>query len=467
MRPTSVPFKHKGQAFTVYLRKRDMDRGNGESAQYYFKIDNRPLSTKKIEPAAAIAEAVARLELRAKAPGDYSVALETLKARGGRTVGQLADLWVASGYANPNGVPRTRPQAARQAGALKPSLVWWREKIVKAITGPTLSEYADWRRLHSRAGSTGSRVVDMELAVLSSLMHWAVAKGHADKNPFDKRPRFQPAEEVKHCYRSMCASDEELHQLTGLLISSPVPRLMVAGAQLLFSALTGLRPGEPGLLRWDATWADGRPQPGCRYKTADGATLLAVERLKGGINPAVVIHPALAEYLAKWETACRTRWPQSPWFFPDPADPRQPYVDPEDNRARMAIALAGATAALKIAHRKPHAMRAYYVRVRRSQGIDDSRIALELGQGSGASIIVQTYGDSHGIFGDGRFDWRPAAAVAGAPVPVSAWDLLSPAGPAVITRMDTPWDTAGDTPETDRVRPSETVAGTASTAECG
>jgi integrase len=476
MRANSVPFRHKGQAYTVYLRKRDLDRGNIEAAQYYFKIDNRPLSTKKTEPEAAIAEAVARLELRALAPGDYEAAVETIKARGGRTVGQLAALWATAGYASPNGVPRTEAQRTRQAAALKTSLPWWRDQIVAAITGPTLSAYADWRRLHCRKNDTGNRVVDLELTTLSNLHAWATAKGHATKNPFEKRPRFQPAGEVSHCHRAMCASDEELHELTGLLINSPEIRYQVAGAQLLFSALTGLRPGEPGMLRWDATWSDGRPQPGCRYQTSDGATLMAVARLKGGINPAIVVHPALAEFLAKWETACRTRWPDSPWMFPDPAAPKLPYVDPEDKRTRLLYALEAATTALKLPHRKPHAMRAYYVRVRRSQGIDDARIALELGQGSGPSIVVHTYGESHGIFGDGRFDWRPAAPVAGAPVPVAAWDLMTAAGPERITRLDgdTQWDTAGDTGKkaktwgrSVRLRPSPSVTETDSTAKCG
>ncbi len=476
MRPTAVPFRHKGQSYTVYLRKRDIDRGN-EAATYYFKIDNCPLSTKKLEPAAAVAEAIARLELRAQAPGDYSMALETIKARGGRTVGQLAELWKTAHYASPNGVPRTEPQRDRQAAALASSLPWWRDQIVVAITGPTLSEYADWRRMNCRKGDTGNRAIDLELTTLSNLLAWATAKGHAKRNPFEKRPRFQPAEEVSHCHRAMCASDEELHAVTSLLITSPEVRYMVAGAQLLFSALTGLRPGEPGLLRWNATWADGRPQPGCRYQTADGATLMAVARLKGGINPALVIHPALAEFLAKWEAACRTRWPDSPWMFPDPAAPQLPYVEPEDKRTRLADALDAATDALKLPHRKPHSMRAYYVRVRRSQGTDDARIALELGQGSGPSIVVHTYGESHGIFGDGRFDWRPAAPVAGAPIPSNAWDLLTTAGPETITRLDASrdtGDTAGDTGKkaktwgrSVRLRPSQTVIENASASQCG
>jgi hypothetical protein len=40
-----------------------------------------------------------------------------------------------------------------------------------------------------------------------------------------------------------------------------------------------------------------------------------------------------------------------------------------------------------------HGMRAYYVTVRRSQGIKDGQIAAEIGDKSGVALIVSTYGD--------------------------------------------------------------------------
>ena len=77
-------------------------------------------------------------------------------------------------------------------------------------------------------------------------------------------------------------------------------------------------------------------------------------------------------------------------------------------------------------------MRAYYVRVRRSQGIDDATIAVELGQGSGPGLVVRTYGERLAILGgDGLYDWLPAD---GKP----CWDRLR--APANVIQS---WQTTG------------------------
>jgi len=58
-------------------------------------------------------------------------------------------------------------------------------------------------------------------------------------------------------------------------------------------------------------------------------------------------------------------------------------------------------------------MRAFYVLVRRSWGIDDQVIAVELGQGSGAGLIATTYGDVPANWrnGDGpKLNWLPDPA---------------------------------------------------------
>jgi hypothetical protein len=137
------------------------------------------------------------------------------------TVGQLAIAWTASGYSRANRRPRTAGQQRTQAMFLRYLLEWWEDRNAATITGPDLGNYAEWRRLHSRAGATGDRTIDVELGVLSNLFQWAVAVGQAKANPFASRPRFQDATEIEHCHEFMPESDEELHRLCGWLMAQP------------------------------------------------------------------------------------------------------------------------------------------------------------------------------------------------------------------------------------------------------
>jgi integrase len=255
----------------------------------------------------------------------------------------------------------------------------------------------------------------------------------------------------------MPADADELHRILGLLISTPTPggeglerqSQTVAGAQLCFQALTGLRSGEPGFLRWDARRKDSANEPGYRY-TGRQHEHLAVKRLKGGKNPAVEIHPALHAFLAAWTPYARATWPASPWMFPDPTDHSRPLIDPEDGRRRLNQALTRAATALGLPERHPHSMRAFYVRVRRSQGIRDAVIAEELGQGSGPRQIEQSYGAPDDCYDDGLHDWQPTAAVR------PCWELLTtPQTNLISLTPDTVLESKQDTTSTVPQSPAE------------
>ena len=88
-----------------------------------------------------------------------------------------------------------------------------------------------------------------------------------------------------------------------------------------------------------------------------------------------------------------------------------------------------ATTAGVAENRRPHAMRAYYVRVRRSMGALDSTIASELGERTGERLIVSTYGDPDGLRGDGKFTWLPAS---GEP----AWTVLENGVPVNVLKIN-------------------------------
>lgn len=466
MSSISHPFTIERNGRTYNLVKHPRDRALPVEEQslrpWYVRVPAVGEKNERLKKVGAAHEleasvAAARdLLLKARAGGNpFNELYEATRYRAALTVGSILDAWIAAGCPEPNGSRRTEVQQARQTEPLKIARDWWNDKSAAAITGPTLHGYAVWRRGQARAGSTGDRSIDIDLTVLSNAFAWAVAIGKTDKNPFLKRPRFRRSEDVDHCNQFMPADDSELHRICGAMMASADPTNVVAGAQLLFQALTGLRPGEPGLLRWDARYVDGLPGPGYRYHvTLEGKRreLLAVHRLKGGINPAVEIHPVLHEFLAAWQPYAQSKWPGSPFMFPDPGiteKPFAPFLDPEDSRRRLVNRLNAVTEALGLAERHPHAMRAFYVRVRRSHGFRDAVIAEELGQGSGPKEIVRCYGDPRGIFGDGRYDWRPES---GEGHPKLAWEVLATSERATIalpagSNRDTELDTAAGVPK--------------------
>lgn len=351
--------------------------------------------------------------------------IDRTKLRAVVTLQQIADEWIKLGLPKPGGRPRTPAQAERLKPFLKTALTWWGPKSPAGIGPKDFEAFGSWKREHARSG-TGERAADLEVVAIHNLCAWAVSTGRLDSDPFAQRPTYRAAEDVKHCPEAMPADDDELHRLIGHLLAVGGDSAVV-GAHLMFQAMTGLRPGEPGALRWDAQG----DQPGTRLTLRrDGAetTVMRVQRCKAGLNPAVRIHPALESFLTAWRKYTATHWPTSPWMFPDPAAPNTPLVPfGQVVDSCLGRRLNAAASALGLPPRKPHSMRAYYVRVRRSQGIEDATIAVELGQRSGPSLIVSTYGERLAILGgDGLYDWLPAAA------PV-AWTLLE--APANVVAM--------------------------------
>ena len=70
-------------------------------------------------------------------------------------------------------------------------------------------------------------------------------------------------------------------------------------------------------------------------------------------------------------------------------------------------------------------MRAFYVLIRRSWGIDDGQIAVELGQRSGAGLIATTYGDVPPNWRNGggpKLKWLPKGETAWAELEKAGWE---------------------------------------------
>jgi integrase len=344
------------------------------------------------------------------------------------TLSQLAEAWLAAGMPKPGGRPRSEAQRERLLPFLKAGLTCWGTRSPGGIGPRDFEAYGSHKRQHARTG-TGERAADLELVAMHNLCTWCVSTGRIPVNPFATRPTYRAPEDVRHCTDAMPADDDELHTIAREMFAAG-GQSVVAGAHLLMQTMTGLRPGEPGALRWDAVGE----QPGARrmiQREGQEVEVMLVRRLKGGINPGVRVHGALADFLAAWRRYTLEHYPDSPWMLPDPTNPLRPLVPHgASSDSHLSRLLQSAAVRLGLPSRKPHGMRAYFVRVRRSQGIDDASIAVELGQGSGPGLIVRTYGQRLAILGgDGLYDWIPAN-----PETV-AWRALESSEPANVIRI--------------------------------
>lgn len=343
--------------------------------------------------------------------------------RAGLLVGTIAQEYAAAGCPRLKGMdilPRTGRALDDERRNLASALDWWADKPLSSVNLPLMRAFA-------AARAPRYRTAELELVSLSNAARFALEHGRIPVNPFRGRRNFRNPDTIVHCHTEAPASTEELHALCGWLLRQP--HLASYGAALLWSAFTGLRPGEIGYLRRAAQPG----QPGSLSTlTADGQTfqVMHVHREKRGINPAVRLHAAALDFLAAWHAhldLVGTTHLDSAFHFPHPLDRTRPVI-PAGNAQGCAIDkhLKRAAAAIGItANRRPHAMRAYYVRCRRSQGALDSTIASELGERTGEALIVSTYGDPAGLRGDGKFDWLPAT---GSP----CWSVLSPSVPENI-----------------------------------
>jgi len=148
-----------------------------------------------------------------------------------------------------------------------------------------------------------------------------------------------------------------------------------------------------------------------------GQLRMKVQRLKHGQNPFVSLHPAAESFLSAWRSWLATAMPNETRLFPLGTD----------DQTTLNRALNIASTGLDLPHFKPHGFgRAFYVKVRRSQGTDDAAIAGELGQTTNGELIRSVYGDPQDLIGGQLFDWLPDDHA-------PAWSLLAVAEHRVET----------------------------------
>jgi integrase len=325
---------------------------------------------------------------------------------------------------SPRPLPRGGEGDPRELNRLE-KLSWWNAKKVCDIDAAALAAYAVARRKKIRGGD-GGRAIDLELNTLRNVIRHALATRAIERDPLAGLdvPRFsKPSSEINHCRDKAPASADELHLLAADLFESP--RSDSLGWQLLIAAMTGCRTSELLKLRHDAR---GR-QPGSVEPISGRAThfapegtqqILWIERSKGGCNPWAYVHPSLADCLAALANWRAARFPETPWYFPSFVTAGATHVDP----GSLTHALAVLGPRIAKAERTSHGLRSFYVTVRRSQGVPDPIIALEIGHRSGGALMCRVYGDAAPV----QLDWHPTKIK-------PAWSSWLPEGESKIVQF--------------------------------
>jgi len=338
----------------------------------------------------------AREELYRRRAGVRAVEVE--KAKSAVTVGDIVRHYQKDGYPDRQKQPRAGRTLEMETRNCSVLLKFWDKVQATEICLVECDRYHAWRRKHATKGR-GDRAVDMEMNTLSNAVLWAMRCDLIRQNPLNfRRPRYCCAKNVRHCREFMPHDTEALHEIAALMFSDI--RAETLGWQMMFEAFTGLRTCEALRLRTDA-----QPfEPG--WITKDGKSL-CVRRAKNqeAVNPFVLIHDGLAAWLKAHREWKEKRYPKSPWFFPNYRDPVGKHAD--KFALTQSLRRRRDTIGKKITS---HAMRAFYVTVRRSNGISDIQIAYEIGHTSAGKTLASVYGGvpPHWLTDEGpKMKWMP------------------------------------------------------------
>ena len=312
------------------------------------------------------------------------------------TVGTAIRRYVADGVPDRHRKARPLGTEVSEQRHCKNLLQFMDELTVNDLTLALFDRYHDWRCQQVTKG-TGDRTVDMELNTLNNALMWACRVELLHQNPMPaNRPQYCRDRDIRHCREFMPANVDELHYVAGLMMSQP--RGVALGFQALIEGMTGLRTNEVLQLRTDAA----PYEPG--WITPDGKSLY-VRRSKGqhGVNPYVFIHDALRDTLAALQQWKQTAHPDSPFYLPSAIKSGMPLG--KDSLAQTLRRLEPQLPR-KITS---HGLRAFYVTVRRSQGVTDNQVAWEIGHTSGGRTLAEVYGGvpPHWVNGGGpNLSWQ-------------------------------------------------------------
>lgn len=323
------------------------------------------------------------------------------------SVGVLAKEWRRLNCPDRRGRERSGDYLAAEVAKLKRLLPFWKDREAREIDPEDCRDYHAWRTKQRKKGSTLTlnTSVDRELQTVSNILHWAARNPRKTGLRFNplaiNRPKFVDARQVRHCTAVMPMTDEIFHQYAAWLLASDITRPL--GWQYLLEGLTGARTREILNCRTDSTKPN---QPGYQDETA-----LHIHRLKKGIEPWALLevvpgHAPLRDCLVAFHNWHDQRYAHCAWFIPG-RNGKDHSIKKPARRTSLNHALRRASKELNLPIVTSHGLRAYYVRVCRSLGIDDSEISKRLGQRDPMQV-KETYGTVEpGWFNSRKMDFLP------------------------------------------------------------
>jgi integrase len=345
-------------------------------------------------------------------------AIRVASARDPHTVGRkfaaLAQLYKDAHCPDGRLKPRLEAFTTDEVSRVDRLVAHFGHRPADKITVADIPAYYAARQAEMRTGLTGHRAVDKETQTLSNVYRYAVAARLFPFNPVATgRPRYQTAESIQHSRKRAPKTADVIHQVAGELFDSVATE--VSGWFCLFAMFTGNRISELLRLRLDAK--DENAAGYVQWRQDDRAgdnfplgLLHLGARSKHGMNPESIIGPEFAAMLVCFDNWHRSRYPESPWYFPSFAG------DGPIHRRIVHDHIVSAAARLKLPHITPHGFRSFYVTKRRSDGATDTVIAGEIGDKT-VALMQTTYGER-------PKNWLGGAAVMFVPKEGSpAWEV--------------------------------------------
>jgi len=307
-----------------------------------------------------------------------------------KNFGDLAALYLAAGCPNSRGMARNARFIALEKVRLENLKRYYGPTPLEDIDLTTLGAYRNWRIKRVTRGA-GLRTVELDWVTLSNVMAYGtwIKPRLVDINRVASRPRLRTenplgsstAETIHHCREFAPTDGNELHLLAQFFFDEP--RSQAVGWQMLFEAFTGVRTSEAIRLRADAKTRD---VPGF----IEG-NLLFIARSKRGINPWILITPELRDFLDSFWNWHRLTHAGNPWWFPGQTTTGDVAELRPLSKFSMNQALHRASAHLGLPKRTSHALRSFYVTMRRGHGASEAQIADEIGVTS-VALVGQVYG---------------------------------------------------------------------------
>lgn len=292
------------------------------------------------------------------------------------TFGEVLDLWESAGCPSRDNEPKTGHGLKVGQAKAKALHKWWGPLAVESLRPLLVDQYIAQRKVKTTRLNTGM-TVQKEIAALSNALDCATRRERLTGNPMRTWPKFKTykVREAEHCRDRMPASADVLHAVARDFFADP--RSQSTGWQMLIESMTGMRTNEVIRLRLDA-------KPGeAGFIEGD---CLHIARSKKGVNPFIRIHAALHQLLSAFEAWRKTVAPENPHWLPGKCGVGHVH------RNTLTKALATSCTKLGLPMFTSHGLRAFYVTTRRSEMVPDAVIAAEIGDKTGAAIIVSTYG---------------------------------------------------------------------------